>query len=840
MLSGDEMLKLEKLIASATLSINSLIRFIGDKPDAPNNIGAAVTLYGKLKGELGSETIAEKLKLSLPELQVFERTIRDMSRRLDKFDEKDEYAVRNTIIGILKYFSWAETLTAKGVDLHVFDDIEGSTSEEYGYKQIRAIELIIRALINERFNDQQNLEKELKIIFKPDVIDTWIKSGDKNNLLSGTTFSELSSLFVNKTEFKNYLPLFLDSNHLTFIKDNRKTIFNFLDDVRRIRNILAHNKHISNIQLSLLDLYYDELISPIQEAHDQDETTVDPSVFIDVSKEELDGYFNNLHEDINTIKDELADFRDSVESSLGIIAEDTSHIKKEASIIKSKTNIVLAGISILIIGFASIHYLVNRTSSETSEIKEGVRTMASNIGSMNNNLENLAASGGIVANPKNPADYYHNARLLAQRGEADNALENYKALFQFDMPYADPVLGVIALTRQKYGTDNLAAIIDSIIPLKQETLNRYAKLVLNFEPSSEEMRYWLEKEIFYPPAVAQIVKKAENYKTWNRERYLLQTQLEKKYLKHNRENPNATYYLDKILGESEYTLVKKSDAESEDDDFFNSYLESPVVFSSNVMGNDGQIAPGFRFGIYLQDDLHTSVDKFQIKLAATGDILEHIEKRNEMKDSDRKLILDEWIDYKPLLVPLISIRNDKTFLPLLGYPYDVRNEGDILRSKICASWLYQGAMTVKIKWIDSEGIERISDEISVCPPKLNPALLHLSAINSEATNDKNRSVEFKLTNILPIISGVDFFPEQYYLQKIILKFGNDYEHQVIYSEKDIDLSEFPLLFECMDEVMKRRDCSGSFKLSLPNHITKAKVSFIINELEYSSEPIVIN
>ena len=34
-------------------------------------------------------------------------------------------------------------------------------------------------------------------------------------------------------------------------------------------------------------------------------------------------------------------------------------------------------------------------------------------------LKALAQTGGLVSNPSNPAEYYHNARVLIQRGEVD-------------------------------------------------------------------------------------------------------------------------------------------------------------------------------------------------------------------------------------------------------------------------------------------------------------------------------------------------------------------------------------------------------------------------------------
>ena len=58
--------------------------------------------------------------------------------------------------------------------------------------------------------------------------------------------------------------------------------------MRRNRNVLAHNKRVTPTQLTLLDLYYEEIVGPVQTAHDQGETRVDPGTYLDVGRDELE------------------------------------------------------------------------------------------------------------------------------------------------------------------------------------------------------------------------------------------------------------------------------------------------------------------------------------------------------------------------------------------------------------------------------------------------------------------------------------------------------------------------------------------------------------------------
>ena len=104
---------------------------------------------------------------------------------------------------------------------------------------MRALELIIRSLITDRYEDQPALVARLKDLLSEKVVQQWLTSADRGDVLSGTTFSELSSLFVSAQEYPNYDPLYKDTPLLSLLKEKRVTIRNYLDDIRRIRNVLV-------------------------------------------------------------------------------------------------------------------------------------------------------------------------------------------------------------------------------------------------------------------------------------------------------------------------------------------------------------------------------------------------------------------------------------------------------------------------------------------------------------------------------------------------------------------------------------------------------------------------
>jgi len=444
------MLHADQLTPVVERLLKGLITFLGKDAEESSGNDSLVKLYDGLKSERGNKQIAAALEMHQAELEDFNKSIRDLVRQ--RGDE--EAGRRNAALVQLRFISWMETLSSRNEGL-IFDaDIPAQISEELGRKQVRALELILRSLITERFGDQQKLEQELSQLFSDKVVGKWKKGADQGDLLSGTTFSELAGLFVNVQEYPNYAPLYEETPFLTYLRDKRKTIQNFLDDIRRVRNTLAHNKQVSNTQLSLLDLYYEELISPVQDAHDQGQTKVNPDTFLDISKDELDDYFNNLHEDIQSVKDDIASMRESLQGTLGDIAADTGEIRKG-------TKNIAIGVAAAVVGIAVVIWLVYSGKEEASEIRESTGRMEQEMErssaaieqiaessaeisvtllSMQQSFSSLSKRGGIIDQAQRPEELYHNARIYELRGDFLNARKSYEQFFAFGLDVIDPYL----------------------------------------------------------------------------------------------------------------------------------------------------------------------------------------------------------------------------------------------------------------------------------------------------------------------------------------------------------------------------------------------------------------
>ena len=454
----------------------ALVKFISFLNGAPADPAASLDdlakAYADAKGKQGRDAVAAKLGMNDAELTMFDATLREGVRRVSRLaPDAPSYETRNATIAALRLLSWLETIADRKPDFAFAVTLPGQ-DDEVGRKQVRALELIIRSLITERYEDQPALIARLKDLLSEKVVQQWLTSADRGDVLSGTTFSELSSLFVSTQEYPNYDPLYKDTPLLTLLKEKRVTIRNYLDDIRRIRNVLAHNKRVSPAQMSLLNMYYDELVEPLQEAHDQGRTKVNPELFLDVSKEELTGYFSTLSDDVKGVKDDIGDLRvelggkiDDVKKDTAAIRETTTRIDRGTRAANRKLMFIVGGVlAALLIGAITVSMLsqtkettdkiagdtsatrettgriedkTDKIGTDTADIKDSTARIESSIGEIADAFKRIDKNGGVIENPTSPAEHYHNAIVYQERGDTANARKEYMAFAEADVDAID-------------------------------------------------------------------------------------------------------------------------------------------------------------------------------------------------------------------------------------------------------------------------------------------------------------------------------------------------------------------------------------------------------------------
>ena len=323
------------------------------------------------KSKLSSSKIAEILGISVPMLAEFEETLKHYYTSQDNLDKERIVCLRISL--------WLETI-AKNINIPFAFDL-ALTTEETAIKQVRALELIIRDVITEQLGGSESVIAKLQDLFKQDVIDKWIKSADNSGILSGTTFSELSNILLDKNIFQGIEEIFKSSN-LELTKSTRDSLRYILEDIRIIRNSIAHNKKVSNIQIEALNEYYKSISTIIKNAQ---KTKINPDTYLDMTK-------LNMEEFISTIKQD----NQIISGNLETIKEVVVDIKSDTASIKKRNTYIIIGVAVLILLTTLILYFQHQQAGNTSEIGKDLKDVKQ-IVSGDAELKNMSSTDDLTA-----------------------------------------------------------------------------------------------------------------------------------------------------------------------------------------------------------------------------------------------------------------------------------------------------------------------------------------------------------------------------------------------------------------------------------------------------------
>jgi len=98
-------------------------------------------------------------------------------------------------------------------------------------------------------------------------------------------------------------------------------------------------------------------------------------------------------------------------------------------------------------------------------INAKLKVVGTDIDTISDEINTLRRSGGIIKNPETYAEYYHNAQILQERGDADTAMQIYEDILKQEVNFVDAIIDLIKLAEIKYGKKLAAEYLQtSIIP----------------------------------------------------------------------------------------------------------------------------------------------------------------------------------------------------------------------------------------------------------------------------------------------------------------------------------------------------------------------------------------
>lgn len=258
--------------------------------------------------------VASKLNLNDAEMTAFTLQLRLLQQRVPQYESGQDVS-ENQLIAAMRFVTSLEYLRLQQ-PLLTYDTgmVPEKESQLQAQKQVRAIELMIKGLIQQAWPDPVRLNNHLKTLFNAERVRRWLKNGEINDVLSGMLFSELAQLLVDKKEFSRYYAsLFNAPDMLTLLVEPRKTLQTFLEDIRQIRNSITVQQPLSGAQIQLLDSYYTQITRSVQRAFEEGRTRVNPAALMAVAESDLHAFWEKAQKLDRTTGGDLFEVRDSIE-----------------------------------------------------------------------------------------------------------------------------------------------------------------------------------------------------------------------------------------------------------------------------------------------------------------------------------------------------------------------------------------------------------------------------------------------------------------------------------------------------------------------------------------------
>ena len=469
--------------------------------------------FKKLKSKYSEKGICEKLGINATLLFELESSFKFYEKNNDEPGNVYQIALLRTIILL--------SLIGDNINLDLEVKINKvNSNESIALKQTRAFELIIRSLVTEHNGGKQGILEKLKELFKSEIIKTWLKNADDTGILSGTSFNELSALFLDKKFFTSYDNFFVQNEGLSYAKNKINSLRFFLNDIRIVRNNIAHNKKVSVAQIELLNLYYIEIISRIQIAHNNGNTIVNPSNYYNVDEKTLEAYLSNITVEYEAVKSDIAE------------------LKSLSTELKNKTrlNTKLISIALLLISMLSALLFFFRT--DLGLVEQRVTSVENNLKNLSdsfNNSENI-----YYSNPTNSIQFLSNAIVDKRKGNYTESVNNYERYFAFGDEYIDPYLDYLSIlelpgyeNQKKHfleriqGSDRLIENICEILLINnlEIQIDSFRELIAANENNSLYYYFHLQSVIksekLNPSTNKITCEKVINYKTINDELLIL-------------------------------------------------------------------------------------------------------------------------------------------------------------------------------------------------------------------------------------------------------------------------------------------------------------------------------
>ena len=174
----------------------------------------------------------------------------------------------------------------------------------------------------------------------------------------------------------------------------------------------------------------------------------------------------------------------TLQASLGLIREDVAAIKKSTENIEKTTARTEQVVK-------QVEKNTKANTAATKKVAEAVqdstKQIVGSLAEIQKGFSALAQSGGVIANPERPEQFYHNARIQEQGGDYGNARRSYNRYFTFKLDFLDPHLRYQTFLKIQEGRAGAREIYSAIYERDPRPIVEFARNLLFDAPKRTEM-----------------------------------------------------------------------------------------------------------------------------------------------------------------------------------------------------------------------------------------------------------------------------------------------------------------------------------------------------------------
>lgn len=325
------------------------------------------------------KAVGEKVGLNGEQIKSYIELLRLLRARENNL-HADPVALNKSLIAGLQLVNLLELVKGQHPDLIWSSSwrLPETASAGNAVRQMRAIELLIRSVIDEAWADQEQLIARMQTILNEAQVQRIVKNAEKGNVLSGTLLEQLRQIFADKEDFPEYYDSYFDTTPaLNYASTTRETLSLFLQELNHIRNKIAHYKTLSEAELLLLNEYFDQVVEPLRAAHQEGRLKTDPDTLYNASAEAIKLYQQQVEQQLDEIK-----------QVVHITDEKAKAIKQDTGILRRNVRWILAGV----VGVAAITAVTLRYSGgsfvNTEIIKDQVSEVQQKLGNVKQESSN--------------------------------------------------------------------------------------------------------------------------------------------------------------------------------------------------------------------------------------------------------------------------------------------------------------------------------------------------------------------------------------------------------------------------------------------------------------------